>query len=63
MDQQLAKAIGKELKTQLLNGNTVTIKQLGTFSVVHEAQKQQQDQAGRVMLLPPADKIKFTPDS
>lgn len=63
MDKKFAKAIVKEIKTHLLDGNNVNIKGLGTFSVVHEKQIQKQDDAGRVMLLPPADKIRFTPES
>ncbi|MEX0779662.1 MAG: HU family DNA-binding protein [Balneolales bacterium] len=62
MDQQISKAIGKVLKDQLLEGNNVKINGLGSFSVVHEKQTQTQDEAGRVMLLPPGDRIKFTPE-
>ena len=60
--EEFAKVISSELKKQLLNGNHVTIKGLGTFSIVHEKQTQKQDSTGRVMLVPPADKIKFTPE-
>lgn len=63
MDQRFAKAFGKALKTQLLEGNNVTINGLGSFSVIHEKQTQKQDDAGRVMLVPPSDRIKFTPET
>ncbi|MEX0773659.1 MAG: HU family DNA-binding protein [Balneolales bacterium] len=63
MEHDIAQAIGKVLKAQLLDGNNVNIKGLGSFAVVHKKQTQKQDDAGRVMLLPPEDRIKFTPES
>ncbi|MEX2641107.1 MAG: HU family DNA-binding protein [Balneolales bacterium] len=63
MDKDFTKAMVDELKNQLIEGYTVSIKGLGSFALIHVKQSQKQDSAGRVMLLPPEDRIRFTPES
>lgn len=63
MDKEFLNAFSKVVRNQISTKNEVRLKGIGTFKPVHRSQRQQQYKDGRVVMLPPKDSIKFTPDS
>lgn len=61
MDNKLLQSINTVLSETLKQHNDVSIRGLGSFSVVHKNQQYRQEKTGRVLLVPPADEVQFTP--
>lgn len=47
------------IREQIAEGNQVNIEGLGKFEKVHEKQEQKKYENGRVVMLPPRDKVEF----
>lgn len=50
------------IKEQVARDNRVQIEGLGQFFKVHEIQAQKKSEDGRVVLIPPKDRIEFKPE-
>lgn len=61
-DKKAEQEIVTLLAGQLKKHGQVQINGLGTFSITHQKQEQQQDNDGRIVMKPPADVIVFTPE-
>lgn len=62
MDQEFLGALAEVIREELTKKNEVTIDGLGVFKPEHQKQYQQQFDDGRVVMIPPKDKITFIPD-
>lgn len=62
MDQEFLGALAEVIREELTKKNEVTIDGLGVFKPEHQKQYQQQFDDGRVVMMPPKDKITFIPD-
>lgn len=62
MDQEFLGALAEVIREELTKKNEVTIDGLGVFKPEHKKQYQQQFDDGRVVMMPPKDKITFIPD-
>ncbi len=58
-EQEIVAILAGHLKKH----SQVQISGLGTFSITHQKQKQQQEKDGRIIMKPPADIIVFTPEN
>ena len=63
MDKKLFQSINTVLSEILKQHDDVAIRGLGRFSIVHKNQQYSQEKSGRVLLVPPADEVQFTPAS
>lgn len=61
-DKQIEQEITALVSGQLKIHGQVQIEGLGTFSVRHKKQEQQQENNGRIVMKPPADIIEFAPE-
>lgn len=57
-EKALVNLISETLKKQ----GRVSLKGWGTFSVEHQAQEHRQEKDGSVVLMPPSDVVRFTPE-
>lgn len=62
MDQEFLGTLAEVIREELTKKNEVTIDGLGVFKPEHQKQYQQQFDDGRVVMMPPKDKITFIPD-
>lgn len=62
MDQSFQQAFAEVIKERVARRQEVNIKGLGVFALQHQKQFQQQFKDGRVVMMPPEDKIVFSPD-
>lgn len=62
MENEFAEAIGEVIREEVARGNEVEIRGLGTFRLEHRNQYQKQFEDGRVVMMPPRDRIAFIPD-
>lgn len=62
MDASFVKAFRKVVREEILKKNRISIKGLGRFEVTHEKQHQQKYEDGRIEMMPPRDRIMFTPE-
>lgn len=62
MDQEFLGALAEVIREELTKKNEITIDGLGVFKPEHQKQYQQQFDDGRVVMMPPKDKITFIPD-
>lgn len=62
MGQQILGALTEIIREELARKNEVTIDGLGIFKSEHQKQYQKQFDDGRVVMMPPKDKITFIPD-
>ena len=62
MGQQILGALTEIIREELAKKNEVAIDGLGVFKPEHQKQHQKQFDDGRVVMMPPKDKITFTPD-
>lgn len=62
MDQQFLGAFSEIIRDQISKKNEVTVDGLGAFKPDHQKQFQQQFDDGRVVMMPPKDKVVFVPD-
>lgn len=63
MDDVFLKAFSETVRNQLAHKCEVRLDGIGTFKAVHHKQYQQQYQDGRVVMMPPKDRIEFIPES
>lgn len=62
MGQQILGALAELIREEITKKNEVTIDGLGVFKPEHQKQYQKQFEDGRVVMMPPKDKIIFIPD-
>lgn len=62
MNQQFLGALSEIIRDEITKKNEVTIDGLGVFKPDHQKQFQQQFDDGRVVMMPPKDKVAFVPD-
>lgn len=62
MDQQILEALKEIVREEVVKENEVVIDGLGVFKPEHQKQYQRQFDDGRVVMMPPKDKITFVPD-
>lgn len=61
MDQQFLDAFTEVIREEIAKKNEVSVPGLGVFKPDHRNQFQQQYDNGRVVMMPPEDKIRFVP--
>ncbi len=59
MNPEFIIAFKEVLREELLKKNSVEIEGLGHFEVVHHEQYQKRYDTGKVLLIPPADRLQF----
>jgi len=62
MDQEFLQAFVEVVREQMARRNNVRIDGVGSFRVEHQKQFQKQYDNGRVVMMPPKDVIRFTPE-
>ena len=63
MDSNFIKSFILVVKEQIAQNNRVEIDGLGQFQKVHQTQTQEKLDDGRVVLMPPSNKIEFKPET
>lgn len=63
MDKVFLQAFSEVVRQQIAHRCDVKLEGIGVFKLEHQKQYQQQYRDGRVVMMPPKDKIKFVPDS
>ena len=63
MEEQFLKAFTDIVREQVARKNKVQIEGIGSFRVEHKKQFQKQYDNGRVVMMPPKDMIRFTPEN
>ena len=63
MDSNFIKSFILVVKEQIAQNNRVEIDGLGQFQKVHQTQTQKKLDDGRVVLMPPSNKIEFKPET
>jgi nucleoid DNA-binding protein len=63
MEPQFIKNFIQVVKEQIAKDNRVQINGLGQFIKVHQTQTQTKLDDGRIVLMPPKDKIEFKPET
>lgn len=62
MDQKFIGALSEIIREEVVNKNEVSVEGLGVFKPKHKKQYQKQFDDGRVVMMPPKDKITFIAD-
>lgn len=62
MEPQFIKSFVQVIKEQISKDNRVQIDGFGQFLKVHQTQTQEKSEDGRLVLIPPKDKIEFKPE-
>ncbi|HLR24451.1 MAG TPA: HU family DNA-binding protein [Fodinibius sp.] len=63
MDEQFLEALTAIIREQISRKNKVHIDGMGAFRLEHQKQFQKQYDNGRVVMMPPKDLVRFTPDN
>ena len=63
VDEQFLDALRKVIREQVSHRNRVEIEGVGSFCLEHRKQFQKQYDNGRVVMMPPKDQIRFTPEN
>ena len=63
MEEQFLKAFTDIIREQVARKNKVQIEGIGSFRLEHKKQFQKQYDNGRVVMMPPKDLIRFTPEN
>lgn len=63
MEEQFLKAFTEVVREQVSRKNKVQIEGIGSFKLEHKKQFQKQYDNGRVVMMPPKDLIRFTPEN
>ena len=63
MEEQFLKAFADIVREQVARKNKVQIEGIGSFRLEHKKQFQKQYDNGRVVMMPPKDMIRFTPEN
>lgn len=58
-DKNFVENFREVIRDELVKRKSVQIDGLGTFRVKHEKQRQQHNESGQVVLLPPRDIVQF----
>lgn len=61
--QEIVETVARLIRKQLLDGETVHVPGLGTFSVEHRRSRLDPDAPDGSTMLPPRDEIQFVPDA
>ena len=62
MDQEFLGVITEIIREEIVKKNEVVVEGLGVFKRDHQKQYQKQFDDGRVVMMPPKDKISFVAD-
>lgn len=62
MDQQVLGALKEIIREEITKNNEIVFDGLGVFKPSHQKQYQKQFDDGRVVMMPPKDKITFVAD-
>lgn len=62
MNEKFLKAFAEVVREQVVHKNKIEIDGIGSFQLEHQKQFQKQYDNGRVVMMPPKDKIRFTPE-
>ncbi len=62
MDQKILGAFSEILREEMTKKNEVSVEGLGVFKPEHKKQYQKQFDDGRVVMMPPQDRIVFVAD-
>lgn len=62
MDQKFIGALSEIIREEVVNKNEISVEGLGVFKPKHKKQYQKQFDDGRVVMMPPKDKISFVAD-
>jgi len=60
MEKIFIKAFKETIREEIINNNTVQIDGFGRFEKKHQNHRQKKFENGRIVLLPPRDKINFS---
>jgi nucleoid DNA-binding protein len=63
MEQEFLNAFAEVVREEVARKNKVEIDGIGSFKVEHRKQFQKQYENGRVVMMPPKDRIRFTPEN
>lgn len=63
MDEKFMKELARIVRDQVARKNDIRIPGLGSFRFEHVKQHQKQYNNGRVVMIPPEDRIEFDPDN
>lgn len=61
-EKEFIHALREVMREELIQKNTVVIQGLGRFENVHEQQKQKATKDGKAYMVPPRDRVVFTPE-
>ncbi|MEX2585277.1 MAG: HU family DNA-binding protein [Balneolaceae bacterium] len=61
-EKEFIHALREVMREEMIQKNTVVIQGLGRFENVHEQQKQKTTEEGKVYMVPPRDRVVFTPE-
>jgi len=56
-------AFGQIVRRTLKDGDPIHIPNLGTFDVEHTPSEMRRDEDGNIVMVPPQDRVSFTPDA
>lgn len=60
--KEVIAAFSRVIRDQLEQGETVSVPELGTFSVEHQASEMKEDAEGQTYMAPPRDVVTFDPE-
>lgn len=58
---EFLKALGEVIREEVTGNRPVDLPGIGRFEKVHQKQYQQKTDSGQVVMMPPADRLQFTP--
>lgn len=59
MDKEFVKALRETIREQVIRKNSIEIDGLGLFEPVHEEQREEKTADGKVVMMPPRDRVEF----
>lgn len=63
MDSTFIKAFREVVREEMIKKNVVDIDEVGRFEVIHEKQHEEKREDGKVLMIPPADRVQFTAET
>lgn len=63
MDKSFLTAFSAVVREEVIRKNEVKLEEVGSFSFEHQKQIQKQYENGRVVMMPPKDRITFIPEN
>lgn len=61
--EQVVAALAEVLRESLAEGEAITVPGLGTFALLHEESRIEEQPDGQYRMVPPHDKVTFEPES